>query len=264
MSYATKLRVYPEAEFGGITRFDGPLLYYSRVNALIDCDSIVLDYGCGRGAHLSKNVRFYKELCSFRSKAKKVIGVDVEASGGVNPTLDEFRPLENGSIPLDSSSVDLCHSDWVVEHLEDVHEVFEEICRVLKPGGYFCFRTPNRFHYSSFGAAIVPFSWHHRIRRFLKHFHEQEDVFPTYYRCNTRWAAIRRLREHGFKPLVQYHRGLSHLNGLGYWPGLLGRWIEAASPLFLCHEIHAFGKKTSRRCGFEKPLLGGSISFSRC
>lgn len=243
MTHPVKLRVYPESAFGGITCHDGTLLYYSRINALADATDVVLDYGCGRGMHLQRSAPYYKRLCSLKGKVSKVIGVDVGSDGQGNPALDEFLRITNGKIPLPAESVDLCMSDWVVEHLEDVDGSFREIARVLKPGGYFCFRTPNRFHFSSLGASIVPFSFHHKLRQFLGHRHGEEDVFPTHYQCNTKRAARRRLREHGFEPLVQYHRGLSHLMGMGFWPGLVGRLVETVSPSFLCHEIHAFARK---------------------
>ena len=243
MTHPVKLRVYPEAEFGGITRYDGTLIYYSRVNALLSSDAIVLDYGCGRGAHMGGSAPFYKKLCSFKGKVRKVIGVDIGEDGESNKSLDEFYHIRDGSIPVASESVDLCHSDWVIEHLTDVGKTFGEIRRILKPGGYFCFRTPNRFHYTSIGAAIVPFHAHHKLRKLLGHFHGEADVFPTTYPCNTKWKASRTLREHGFNPLVFYHRGPSHLMGLGYSAGLLGRWVETMTPRFLCHEIHAFAQK---------------------
>jgi SAM-dependent methyltransferase len=243
MSHPVKLRVYPEAAYGGITRYDGTLLYYSRVNALIDENTVVLDYGCGRGMHLKRAAPYYRELCTLRGKAAKVIGVDVGSDGEQNANLDEFHRIEDATIPLASETVDLCHSDWVVEHLTDIDKTFGEIRRVLKPGGYFCFRTPTRFHYTSVGAAIVPFHAHHKLRRLLGHVHEEKDVFPVTYSCNTKWKACRLLRRHGFDPMISYHRGPSHLMGLGYWAGVLGRWIEEISPLILCHEIHGFAKK---------------------
>jgi SAM-dependent methyltransferase len=235
-----KLLVYPEAAFGGITRYDGTLLYYSRVNALLQSDFIVLEYGCGRGAHLDGSAPFYKRLCSFKEKVAKVIGVDISDGGKSNACLHEFHRITDGSIPLPSESIDLCHSDWVVEHLTDVEKTFGEIQRVLKRGGYFCFRTPNYLHYSS----LVPFIFHHKIRKLLGHFHSEEDVFPTTYPCNTKWKASRLLRKHGFSPVIFYHRGPSHLMGLGYGRGVPVRWVETITPLVLCHEILAFAKKT--------------------
>lgn len=243
MSYSVKRRLYPESAIGGIARHDGTLVYYSRVNALITAESVVLDYGCGRGAHFLKSPGFYRKLCTFKGKASKVIGVDIGDDGLDNRSLDEFHRITDGNIPLATGSVDICHSDWVVEHLTDPGKTFGEIFRILKPGGYFCFRTPNRFHYSSLGASLIPYRFHYKLRQYLGDLHEEEDVFPTTYPCNTKRAALRVLKKHGFEPLVQYHRGHSHLMGMGYLPGLLGKILEEISPLCLCHEIHAFARK---------------------
>jgi SAM-dependent methyltransferase len=238
-----KERIYPESAFGGLTHFDGGARYYSRVQTLVKPESVVLDYGCGRGIHASESNAFYRSLCSFKGKVKRVIGVDPTDGGLRNLDLDEFRQMKDASIPLDNETVDLCHADWVIEHVQDIDIAFHEVHRVLKPGGYFCFRTPNLFHYSSIGASIVPFAAHYRLRQLVGHPHEAEDVFPTTYPCNTKWRARRLFRAHGFESLVYYHRSASLLMGLGYWPGLFGRLIETLCPPFLWHEIHAFGRK---------------------
>lgn len=53
-------RFYPEVCFGDFTNIDGTLAFYSRVSALLTPDSVVLDAGCGRGAHLEDRV-FFRE-----------------------------------------------------------------------------------------------------------------------------------------------------------------------------------------------------------
>lgn len=226
MTDPIKLKVYPESLFGGITFYDGVLPYYGRIQSLVDTKSIVLDYGCGRGAHNSEVEPFYQKLCSFRGKVERVIGVDPTDAGLQNTDIDEFKQMKDFKIPLPDESVDLCHSDWVVEHVLEIDLFFNEVHRVLKTGGYFCFRAPNKFHYSSLGASLLPFSAHYRLRQFLGHFHDEEDVFPTTYPCNTKSKAEKIFMKHGFESLVYYHRGLSHLMGMGYWPGMFGKILE--------------------------------------
>jgi hypothetical protein len=43
---------YPESRFGGFTRFDGTINFNTRVNALLNTSSIVLDVGCGREIYI--------------------------------------------------------------------------------------------------------------------------------------------------------------------------------------------------------------------
>jgi hypothetical protein len=60
--------------------------------------------------------------------------------------------------------------------------------RVLKPGGWICGRTPNRWGYIALGARLVPNRLHVRALRRLQPDREAIDVFPTRYRVNTRRA----------------------------------------------------------------------------
>ncbi len=239
-------RIYPEIHFGKFTFNDGGVPYYARVQSLLNTSSVVLDYGCGRGIHLSSSTAFYKSLCTFKGKVRQVIGVDPTGAGVDNLDIDEFRQMTDYLIPVEDGTIDLCHADWVIEHVTDIDLLMTEINRVLKPGGYFCFRTPNRFHYSSLGAAMIPFELHYKLRGLLGDVHEAQDVFPTTYPCNTKWSAERILKRYCFTSAVRYHRGISHLMGMGYLPGLIGKFFESISPRFLCHELHVFAQKMNR------------------
>jgi hypothetical protein len=42
-------RFYPEVAFGGFPRIGGAIQFYSRANSLVTNDSVVVDFGCGRG-----------------------------------------------------------------------------------------------------------------------------------------------------------------------------------------------------------------------
>jgi len=48
-------------------------------------------------------------------------------------------------LPIDSASVDLVWSGQSIEHITEWEAdiVFQEVYRILKPGGYFCLDTPN-------------------------------------------------------------------------------------------------------------------------
>ncbi len=56
---------------------------------------------------------------------------------------------------------------------------------MLRPGGWICARTPNKWGYIGVGARLVPNSFHTRFLRRLQPDRKAEDVFPTRYRCNT-------------------------------------------------------------------------------
>ncbi len=217
--------IYPETRFGGYSHFDGTLRFYSRVQALLadTDDCVVLNFGCGRGAHAEHSEGVVRSAQTFRKKCKLVIGVDVDSVGRGNQEIDEFRLIEGPRLPVDDGSIGLCVSDWTVEHLSDIPGFFSECARVVRTGGYLCFRTPNRFHFSSLGASMIPTRYHHSIRRMLGQFHEADDVFPTLYRCNTRQSCVRELERSGFEPLVYVHHGESHFAGRGAMVGRIGQ-----------------------------------------
>jgi 2-polyprenyl-3-methyl-5-hydroxy-6-metoxy-1,4-benzoquinol methylase len=86
-------------------------------------------------------------------------------------------------------------SDYVLEHVEHPMQLFTEVCRVLRPGGNYFFRTPNIYHYVTLISLITP-HWLHvlianRVRRLGPDAHEP---WPTWYRINSR-NAIRNLAQ---------------------------------------------------------------------
>ncbi|MFL4472290.1 hypothetical protein ACERZ8_21285 [Tateyamaria armeniaca] len=56
---------------------------------------------------------------------------------------------------------------------------------MLKPGGWLCARTPNKWGYISLGANLVPNKFHVSFLKTLQPGRKAEDVFPTRYRLNT-------------------------------------------------------------------------------
>jgi len=233
--------LYPEKDFGGYSQLDGAVRFHTRVNSLVSASSVVLDYGCGRGFHKDLFEGFARDLQLLRGRVRRVIGIDPDPAASQNPYLDEFRVIENESLPVDDGSIDVCVSEWVLEHVADVTHFFSECARVIKPGGALCIRTPNVWHYSSLGASLVPFEYHNEIRQWLGQDHSADDVFPTLYRCNTRRKCLGKLRSSGFQPFVYRHRGESHLMGSGLLLGRVGKAIETVSLPFFWHELHVFG-----------------------
>jgi SAM-dependent methyltransferase len=101
-----------------------------------------------------------------------------------NRFLDEGRVADAGHIPYDDAMFDVVYSDNVLEHLPDPLAVFAEVARVLRPGGSFVFKTPNKWHYMPTIARLTPHRFHQWINR--KRGRQEVDTFPTLYRANTR------------------------------------------------------------------------------
>lgn len=185
---------FPEKHAGGFSRHDTTVEFYVRVNALLRPEMTVLDFGAGRGGGVMEERRpFVRDLRNLRGKVRRVIGVDVDPVVLSNPTLDEAHVLPPGpalALPLADASVDLILADWVFEHVEHPAAIAAEFHRVLKPGGWVCARTPNKWGYIALGARIFPEALHDRVLAYLQPVRRKHDVFPTVYRANSA-SAIR-------------------------------------------------------------------------
>jgi SAM-dependent methyltransferase len=195
-------RWYPEKQFGGFTHVDGTIAFYERVNGLLEPESVVLDLGCGRGVGVDDPVPWRRALRNLKGRCRLVIGADVDPAAATNPTIDEFRFIEDGRLPIPDEQVDLCIADFVLEHVQDVDGFFSEVVRVLKPGGFLCIRTPNVWSYMGITSQLIPNRLHARVLARVQPDRAEEDVFPTVYRCNS----VRRLRatfaNHGLNGVV--------------------------------------------------------------
>ncbi len=176
---------YPESKFGGFTNVDGTIHFYTRINALVRPDFILLDYGCGRGGVADDQVAYRRGLRIFKNKCKRVIGMDVDENASSNPFIDEFYLLNNMKLSLPDDCVDLCICDWVLEHIEEPMPFFIEMRRIIKPGGYLCIRTSNRWSYVSLIARVVNEKHHGFLLSKAQPARNEMDVFPKYFRCNS-------------------------------------------------------------------------------
>ena len=182
-----KAHFYPETMLGGFTRKDGTVEFYSRVNALLSEDDVVLDYGAGRGAWTELDESpFRRSLRGFQGKVNKVIACDVDEAVLQNQASDEQFVITPGeALPLDDRSVDVIVTDWVLEHLDKPVEVFTELHRILKPGGWVCARTPNRYGYVTILTGLIHNRLHTRVLKMVQPDRKEVDVFPTVFKMNS-------------------------------------------------------------------------------
>lgn len=150
--------------------------------------SCVLDLGAGAGIVQHMN---------FRGLVRHMCGVDLDPRVTENPLLDEGRVADAGKIPFDDTTFEVVFSDNVLEHLETPEDVFREVARVLKPGGVFLFKTPNRRHYMPTIARCTPHRFHQLVNRLRGR--AEVDTFPTLYRANTPGDIRRLATETGFE-----------------------------------------------------------------
>jgi SAM-dependent methyltransferase len=191
--------LFPETAVGGYSRVDGTVDFYSRVNALLRPEDLVVDFGAGRGGFLDEPDSYRQSLRTFKGKVRRVVGVDVDDVVLKNPTVDDALVWQPGTrIELEDDSVDLVVSDFTFEHIEDPSLVVPELRRILKPGGWVCARTPNRWGYIAIGARMVPNRWHARVLERVQPGRQARDVFPTRYELNTMKAVRRAFPEPGW------------------------------------------------------------------
>jgi SAM-dependent methyltransferase len=179
-------RAYPGAATFGFAGSDGSLPFVLRLHSIINAGDRVVDFGAGRGAAFVSATGIKRKLLDFRQAGVTVIGVDVSADVLDNPTLTEAIVTKPGEpLPLADDSIDVVFAEWVCEHLEDPVAAVRDIRRVLKPGGWFAFRTPNRWHYSMLAAQAIPDRHHERVLRVAQPERQAEDIFPKFYRMNS-------------------------------------------------------------------------------
>ena len=235
---------YPESKFGGFTDIDGTIAFFTRVNALLDSSFVVLDVGCGRGAFCEDQVATRRNLRMLKGKVKTVIGIDVDKVAERNPSIDAFVLIDNDKWAVDNNSVDLVLCDNVLEHLEKPEVFFSEVNRILKSGGYLCIRTPNSWSYIAILAKLIPNKYHSKVTEVVQDQRKEEDVFPTYYRCNTIWRIRSMLNKYGYDHVVYgYEAEPSYLSfsKIAYWLGVVHRKF---APSFLRPALFAFGRKS--------------------
>lgn len=177
----------PEVAAGGVARDDTTTAFYLRINALLRPEDTVLDLGAGRGGQLEGDPTYRKSLAKIRGKVAQLHGCDVDDAVLENPFLDQAAVFDaTGPLPYGDGMFDLVYSDWVIEHLENPRRFVTELERVLKPGGWFCARTPNKWGYIALGARLVPQRFEGRVLGAVQPGRQQRDVFPKHYRMNTR------------------------------------------------------------------------------
>ncbi len=150
-------------------------LYRDYLLNFINPDTVILDIGAGAGIISEMN---------FRGIAKEVYGVDPDNRVKHNLYLDfSFIGFGEDMKFFEDDKFDVVFCDNVLEHVERPLPFLKEVNRVLKVGGRFISKTPNRNHYMSLIARYTPTSFHKFYNKLRGR--QEVDTFPTYYKLNS-------------------------------------------------------------------------------
>lgn len=164
--------------------------YEAIVDRLVTPGCHWVDVGGGKSI-FPHNQKLSEELAS---RCGVLVGVDPSDNLDQNPLVHrrEKAFIEDYT---SREQFDLATLRMVAEHCEEPERVVASLARLVKPGGHVVVYTPNRWSCASIAASLIPDRLHHYITGILWGTQE-EDVFPTRYRMNTR-RQLRRLFERG-------------------------------------------------------------------
>ena len=184
--------------------------FENTVKQYLEPRQTLLDAGCGHGAPV---------LRKFMGSAAQLIGVDVVEFDGDIPGIKLVnRNLVDTCLP--SASVDIVMSRSVMEHVTEPTNMYGEMSRLLRPGGYFIFLTGNMWDYSAVIAKLVPNRYHPWIVAHTQG-RDEIDTFPVAYKTNTRRAVKQFSQAAGFE--------IASFQYLGQYPA----YLLFNGPLFL-------------------------------
>jgi ubiquinone/menaquinone biosynthesis C-methylase UbiE len=172
-------------------------LYEDVLTSHVNPTMVWLDLGCGHRLLPSWRASKEKELCH---SCQTIIGLDycLESLKKHESILYKVRG-DASHLPFNSNSFDLITANMVVEHFDNAEVQFQEIHRLLKPGGVFIFHTPNVLGYTTMLAKLIPEVLKSKIIYILHG--PEEDIFPAYYKINSEFTIKKIAQLIGFRVL---------------------------------------------------------------
>jgi SAM-dependent methyltransferase len=187
-----------------LSRWIDPSRQYSQIpyarllEELVPDGAAWLDAGCGHQVFKLASVREEAEIVA---RTKLAVGCDLSLGAlRVHRTLGVRVCADLRRLPFADESFDLISLNYVAEHLEEPDRTFAELASLLRPHGTLVLVTPNSLGYfvrlTRLGRKFLPESL---VRKFifLREFRSSEDVFPTFYRANTRRDLARQMEGAG-------------------------------------------------------------------
>ncbi len=150
-------------------------VYIQKIEKEVGHETRVLDVGCGHADWLAQ----------VYARTPHVYGVDPDADALARNESVKHKLVSTADVlPFPDGIFDLVVSAFVFEHLEKPEKTFNEISRVLKPGGKFIFLAPNAWNYNIWLIRAIPETFHEFFTRKL-YGRGESDTYPKFYRANT-------------------------------------------------------------------------------
>jgi SAM-dependent methyltransferase len=166
---------------------DTHLAYAETLSRLVRPDIRWLDAGCGHKILARNHEKQEREIVK---RTRFAVGCDtVVESNHQHRSLEKIIPCELSSLPFSDDSFDLVTLNMVAEHLVEPSRVFSELARVLDRDGQLVIHTPCA---SSYEIWLIRLGWKLLAKNLgfwmirLTKGREPGNVFPTFYRANTR------------------------------------------------------------------------------
>jgi SAM-dependent methyltransferase len=161
---------------------DGTMEFHRLCEKAIPPGAEILEIGAGPTNGTS----------DFLATRGHLIGLDVDPAVRGNRALARVEVFDGTRFPFGDASFDVCVSNYVLEHVPDPALHLVEVRRVLRPGGAYAFRTPNRFHYVGLVSSATPHWFHMLVANRLRGYADDaHDPYPTVYAMNSRGAVHR-------------------------------------------------------------------------
>ncbi|HLG35908.1 MAG TPA: class I SAM-dependent methyltransferase [Bacteroidia bacterium] len=206
-------RFYPDVS----DRWDD-LLFREEILRHLQPNMTMLDLGAGAGIVPEMN---------FKDKAKMIYGLDPDERVSTNPFLDSAVCSTAEEMPFADEMFDIIICQNVIEHIENPERMLTQAKRVLKKGGLFLVKTPNRNHYVALGARLTPLwfhQWYNKLRG-----RDEEDTFKTFYNFNSKSAQRKFISEAGLETVsISFYEKRPEYLRLNVFTYLLGIAHERA------------------------------------
>ena len=137
---------------------------------------------------------------ALSQRCNLLVGVDPSGNVAQNPFVHERAQCTIEEYDSERS-FDLVTLRMVAEHISEPDLAVAALARLVRPGGHVVIYTPNRWSPVSLAAAMIPNRLHQPITKLLWRTKE-EDVFPTFYRMNTRKELRTHFEKGGFKEVA--------------------------------------------------------------